>query len=87
MVETIKTLQIVFGIIIALVMVGWCSWRLLILWGLIAAPKPKKLTPNHRKGNHETEHAKGKPGTASVKKKGAATLSRQALYSSRKHPE
>lgn len=78
MVTLIRTVQMLFGLAMALGVSGWCLWRLGILFGLF-----KRKTAKNE-GSKERQKSKGTgqraPQQAQLKEK-KATISKQALYS------
>ncbi|WP_177236726.1 hypothetical protein [Spirosoma endophyticum] len=75
MVYTIRTVQAIFGLVILVIMVGWCLWRLACWTGLIAR-KIIKRKPSEKPGNAPV--GKGP-------KKSPGNLSKQAYYCAKRH--
>lgn len=84
--QTIHTIQDLVGVGVATTFLGWALWRLAILFGVISNKQTKgKASPKQARTEKKQVNGGRTPPTG--KKRGAGTLSRQALYSARKHLE
>ncbi|ADB42704.1 hypothetical protein [Spirosoma linguale] len=80
--QTIRLIQLVFGVAFTLGLLGWCLYRLAIWFRLILVWKQTK--PARRPTNDNQTRQAGKPSSTKGPKKGPANLSRQMLYTARR---
>lgn len=78
--QSIHLLQLVFGGAFALGLLGWCLYRLAILFGIVR--KQTKTTRRSPNGN-QTGRA-GKSVSPKGQKKAVTNLSRRVLYSAKR---
>jgi len=78
---TIHLIQIVLGAAFTLGLLGWCLYRLAVLFGIIIVKKRTKPARRPTKGN-QTGQA-GKSVSTQGQKKTATPISREILYTAR----
>lgn len=80
--QTIHLIQIVLGAAFTLGMLGWCLYRLAVLFGIVIVKKRTKPVRRPTTGS-QTGQA-GKPVSAKRQKKAVTPISRQLLYTARR---
>ncbi|ADB42737.1 hypothetical protein [Spirosoma linguale] len=83
MAQAYHTLLDLMGVSVGLGLMGWCLYRLAILFGIVSVIKRAKKTGS--KLNTDLSQQSGKNVSSKSQKRTAASISRQALYSARKH--
>lgn len=77
-IELVLNAQVLMGLAVVISTLGWSLWRLLLLLGWVNrnSRKEKKTT---------TQKISAKRTGSTLRKKSTPSISRQALYSSRRH--
>ena len=83
--QTIHIIQDLMGLLVGTAFLGWALWRLAIWFGIISYKRTKGKASTRRADRTEKKYVNGELSPSTGKKRGAGTLSRQALYSARKH--
>lgn len=72
---TVTNVQVVMSVVVAITLMGWVVWRLMIWSGWIKVKKKKSVE----------QKSQAKDPKGNQPKKGQPSISRKALYSSRRH--
>lgn len=83
MVQVYHTLLDLMGVSVGLGLMGWCLYRLATLFGIVSVRKRAKKTGS--KLTTDLSQQSGKKVSTNSQKRTAASISRQSLYSARKH--
>ena len=87
MVESIRLIQMLFGIALALGVLGWCSWRLLILTGLIRSNRTPNKGAQKRRRTKGAEPGEDQQARQRANKPASGTVSKQVWYSASRKPD